>query len=102
MKTKDSLLPLKFAVYGMGVMLLGGFLWLGGKLAMKANELHSTSCKEIAITLPAKVTAKNTLLSGDDWIIKGSDGVFYRFDRCGREIQRVTISNLPPAEDTAK
>lgn len=102
MKAKDPLLPLKFAVYGMGIMLLGGFLWLGGKLAMKANELHSTQCKEIAITLPIDVTALHTTLAGDDWVVQGSDDVFYRFDRCGREIQRVAISNLPQREDTAK
>jgi hypothetical protein len=94
MKAKDPLLPLKFAVYGMGVMLLGGFLWLGGKLAMKASELHSTNCKEISIALPVDVSAKNTTLSGDDWVIEGSDGVFYRFDRCGREVQRAKIN--PP------
>jgi hypothetical protein len=91
---KDPLLPLKFAVYGMGVMLLGGFLWLGGKLAMKANDLHSADCKNITITLPAEVQAEHMTLSGDDWVVRGSDDVFYRFDRCGREVQRAKIISL--------
>lgn len=102
MKTRDPLLPLKFAVYGMGVLLLGGFLWLGGKLAMKANELHSSNCKEISISLPKNASAKQVQLSGDNWVIETAEGVFYRFDRCGREVQRVTIVNLPLAEDAVK
>jgi hypothetical protein len=107
-----SLLPLKIAVYCMGLMLLGGFIWLGGQLALQAQALNSKACQDI--TLPAAPQGYRFLhadFSDDYWIVayrreeslnalnkKNRDAndtpVFRRYDRCGTLKQTL---RLPPS-----
>ena len=87
---KDSLWMLKISVYAMGVMLLGGFLWLGGRLAVKAGEMNSASCREITLNAPRKgITALE--YAGEHWVVHYGTYHALRFDRCGRQVQEVQI-----------
>lgn len=97
MSDAKSLLPLKIIVYAMGIMLLGGFLWLGGKLALKANDMHDSACSNIALTLPEGTTAISApQFRYGYWLITGQQengvAVTYRYDSCGRLQQQVTVA----------
>jgi hypothetical protein len=91
---KDPLLLLKIAVYGMGVMLVCGFVWLGFRLMVKAKEINNGVCAEI--TLPA--APKNTVLQhaafeGSYWVLDyatpAGEHVLLRFEGCGKLVQKV-------------
>ncbi len=92
---KDPLLPLKLLVYGMGIALLGGFLWLGGSLVMKAKKLHSTNCAEITLKLPSGATATHTSFSQENWIVETTTASgtkrILRYDNCGTLLQQVDV-----------
>jgi hypothetical protein len=74
-------------------MLLGGFLWLGGRLALKASEINN-HCAEITLKLPEGASMQGLPYAGhESWIVTARDGekkpVIYRFDPCGRLLQTV-------------
>ncbi len=95
----DKLLPLKFAVYAMGIMLLGGFLWLGGKLALKAQELNSDNCADIEIApsdINSSLQLKSATINGDNLLITYANQqqtTILRYDRCGKLQQKFNIKH---------
>lgn len=108
---RDKLLPLKFAVYAMGVMLLGGFLWLGGKLALKAQELNSETCMEIELPAPPDngwLPLQSLSFQHDQWILIYQDSfnaIGFRYDKCGNFLQSFRVMGgippLPPLPESA-
>jgi hypothetical protein len=79
----------------MGIALLGGFLWLGGSLVMKAKKLHSNNCAEITLKLPSGATAIHTTFSQENWIVEiatenGAKRIL-RYDNCGTLLQQVDV-----------
>lgn len=101
--TERGLLSLKIIVYAMGIMLLGGFLWLGGRLAVKASELSSTNCSDVTLQVPEGLTPAATAnYRNGDWILQARDAsgtpLTLRFDRCGRLQQQVRVVPFSAAE----
>ncbi len=93
---KDKLLPLKIIVYAMGIMLLGGFLWLGGKLAIKASELSNMACDQVDIPAPpvSHLPLKSLTFQNNHWILTYGDNhnaTAYRYNKCGELQQTFTI-----------
>ena len=91
---KDKLLPLKIIVYAMGVMLLGGFLWLGGKLAVKASDMNNQSCQQTALNIPQGANLFKVSFAHDNWIAEFSykgQMQHWRFNRCGTLKQKVVV-----------
>ncbi len=80
--TQKSLLPLKVLVYAMGVILVGGFIWVAGLLMSRAGD--AAQCQEIVLP-QGDVTFEDGY-----WIVRNADTV-ERFDRCGKRVQAVTL-----------
>lgn len=90
---KDSLLPLKILVYSMGILLIGGFVWISGRLVIKAGELSSKDCKEITVPKPAGKLL-DTYFSDGHWIIHSRDKqgeIWHRYDSCGKLVQELRV-----------
>lgn len=75
-----SLLPLKMLVWGMGVVLVGGFIWVAALLASRIESKEA--CAEI--TLPVG----ETRFEDGFWIVTRENEIL-RFDGCGKLVQRV-------------
>lgn len=96
MMKKDPLLLLKLAVYGMGILLVCGFVWLGIRLTVKAGEMSSGKCSEI--TLPAGPEGSmlhRVAFEGGYWVmdytLPGGGHVLLRYESCGKRVQKVTL-----------
>lgn len=99
-----SLLPLKMLVYGMGVMLLGGFLFLGGTLSYQAYQMQGDACRDLTLPLPDGSSADQPpRYESEHWLVTAENAegqaVTYRFDGCGSLKQ--TIRVLPAQESPA-
>jgi hypothetical protein len=94
---KDPLLPLKLLVYGMGIMLVGGFFYLAYTLMSKASELTTKSCDSITLAAEAPVgaTLKSSRFEGNYWVItykqKNGGQILLRYEPCGKLVQKVTV-----------
>lgn len=92
---KDPLLPLKLLVYGMGIFLVGGFIWLGVKISMKAGEMGEKSCAEITLQQPESldISRPYAISYADDFWILTQNTHFWRFNRCGKLTQSGAITS---------
>lgn len=88
---------LKVIVISMGVMLIGGFVWVAAVVASRAGEQvakpHSPlktleECQEIS--LPAANDA-DVIFSNDEWIITSEHEV-WRYNQCGELLQKATLT----------
>ncbi len=94
---KDPLLPLKLLVYGMGLLLVCGFVWLAFKLAFKASEISKQSCDNITLAAdaPKGATLKKSHFESNYWVLtytqKDGSHLLLRYEPCGKLVQKVSI-----------
>lgn len=88
---------LKLTVISMGVMILGGFLWVGAVVASRAGEQAAkprskakalVECQQIS--LPAPPNAKLEFANGE-WLVIGKTQV-RRYTQCGELLQITTLT----------
>lgn len=95
---KDPLLPLKLLVYGMGILLVCGFVWLAFKLAFKASELGNRVCDTVEITESAPTDARLSDLryADSEWhlhyALPTGKHLLRRYDRCGKKLQELQLT----------
>ncbi|MDG1285944.1 MAG: hypothetical protein P8P30_00080 [Rickettsiales bacterium] len=92
---------LKVTVISVGIMLIGGFLWVGAVVAKRASEsavaitqsptravtVNISDCPEV--TLPRPSGAKIAFNSGE-WHVTTSKEI-RRYSECGELLQKVLI-----------
>ena len=88
---------LKTVVISMGIMLIGGFIWVGAVVAQRAGETMAkpvasqkepTECAEI--TLP-RLTGAEVEFVDREWIITTHREI-HRYSECGTLLQKVTLN----------
>ena len=85
---------LKIVVISMGVMLLGGFVWVAAVVASRAGEemakpkVSAAQCQEI--TLPQLKNAKTSFEDGE-WVMQTRNEI-RRYSECGELLQRATFT----------
>ncbi len=88
---------LKIVVISMGVLILGGFLWVGAVIVSRAGETAEAASKPVnvaedcrQVALPAPPNAKLEF-EGGEWLVTGKYEV-RRYTPCGELIQITTLT----------
>lgn len=89
---------LKVVVISVGVLLVGGFIWLGSVVAQRMQEHKAggltslaapvSDCSEITLPLPEEGEAG--FLEGE-WRVTTPEAI-YRYSECGELLQKATLA----------
>lgn len=84
---------LKMTVISGGVLLIGGFLWVGAVIAQRASEQAiqtptASACREISLPVPAGGEVE---FAEGEWRVTTPEAVF-RYDECGQLRQKATLA----------
>jgi cytochrome oxidase Cu insertion factor (SCO1/SenC/PrrC family) len=89
-----NLLPLKILVISMGLVLIGGFVYVVAAVSEGLQKTSAANCADVTVTLPLPATPKDARATADGFTVTQQDGsrtVLYRYNTCGKLLQKVTF-----------
>lgn len=94
---------LKFTVFSLGIVIIGGFLWVGAVIVQRLTSGQATKaparCEQVTLPiLPERAESVTIRATAAGWVVTfQKDGEYkaLRFDECGTQMQQLKVESLP-------